>query len=166
MVLNFATLLQGWCYTTQRLKNLSQRCVAGSRTDRSRFVLLATIAVTKVLREMSVAGYITLSNFSCNLCRNKIARHVGGKIACLILVSEHHRSAPIIFTVGYSVHLLIHDTKSVLGNSAPYRQKKNRTLWLEGPINLWNKFLLPNKQTNEFIHLHLYADCVSRITTV
>ena len=96
MVLNFATEVTGMMshYTTQRLKNLSQRCVAQSRTDR--FVLLATIAVTKVLRGMSVAGYVTSGNFSCNLRRNKIARQVGGKIAYLILVSEHHRSAPII----------------------------------------------------------------------
>ena len=71
--------LQEWCYTARRLKNLSKRCVAQSRTDR--FVLLATIAVTKVLRGMSVPGYVTLGNFSCNLYRNKIAKQVAGKIA-------------------------------------------------------------------------------------
>ena len=48
--------LQEWCYTARRLKNLSKRCVAQSRTDR--FVLLATIAVTKVLGGMSVPGYV------------------------------------------------------------------------------------------------------------
>lgn len=50
----------------------------------------------KMLRKMSLGGYVTLGNFSCNLCRKKIARQVGGKIAYLILVSEHHCSAPII----------------------------------------------------------------------
>ena len=60
------------------------------------FVLLATFAVSKVLRGMSDAGYITLVNFSCNLCRSKIARQVVGKIAYLILVSKHNCSAPMI----------------------------------------------------------------------
>ena len=71
--------LQEWCYTARRLKNLSKRCVAQSRTDR--FVLLATMAVTKVLGGMSVPGYVTLGNFSCNLYCNKIAKQVAGKIA-------------------------------------------------------------------------------------
>ena len=30
---------------------------------------------------MSVAGYVTLGNISCNLCRNKIARQVAREIA-------------------------------------------------------------------------------------
>ena len=38
---------------------------------------------TKMLRGMSVAGYVTLGNFSCNLWRNKIARKVAGKLAYL-----------------------------------------------------------------------------------
>ena len=84
------------------MKNLSQRCVAQSRTDR--FVLLATIAVTKVLGGMSEAGYVTLGNFSCTLCRKKIAREVAGKIAYLILVSKHNCSSPMI------VPLAIHFT--------------------------------------------------------
>lgn len=37
------------------------------------FLLLATIAPTKMLRGMSVARYVTLGNFSCNLWRNEIA---------------------------------------------------------------------------------------------
>ena len=41
--------LQEWCYTARRLKNLSKRCVDQSRTDR--FVLLATIALTKCCEE-------------------------------------------------------------------------------------------------------------------
>ena len=35
----------------------------------------------KKLRQMSVAGYVTLGNISCNLCRNKIARQVAREIA-------------------------------------------------------------------------------------
>ena len=34
-----------------------------------------------MLHGMSVVGYVTLGNFSCNLCRNKIARQEAGKIA-------------------------------------------------------------------------------------
>ena len=81
------------CYTARRLKNSSQRCVAQSRTYR--FVLLATTAITKVLRGMSVAGCITLGNFSRNFCRIKIARQVAGKIAYFILVTKHNCSALI-----------------------------------------------------------------------
>ena len=54
--------------------NVARR-VAESRTD------FATIAATKKLRQMSVAGYVTLDNISCNLCRNKIARQVAREIA-------------------------------------------------------------------------------------
>ena len=39
------------------------------------------IAATKNLPQMSVAGYVTLGNLSCNLCRNKIARQVAREIA-------------------------------------------------------------------------------------
>ena len=35
----------------------------------------------KKLRQMSVAGYVTLSNISSSLCRNKIARQVAREIA-------------------------------------------------------------------------------------
>ena len=35
----------------------------------------------KKLQQMSVAGYVTLGNISCNLCRNKIARQVAREIA-------------------------------------------------------------------------------------
>ena len=34
-----------------------------------------------MLPEMSMARYVTLGNFSCNLCRNKISRRVARKIA-------------------------------------------------------------------------------------
>ena len=34
-----------------------------------------------MLRLMSVAGNVTVGNFSCNLCRNKIARQFARKIA-------------------------------------------------------------------------------------
>ena len=35
----------------------------------------------KKLRQMSVAGYVTLGNISCNLCCNRIARQVAREIA-------------------------------------------------------------------------------------
>ena len=35
----------------------------------------------KKLRDTIISGYITLRNFSCNFCRNKIARQVAWKIA-------------------------------------------------------------------------------------
>ena len=34
-----------------------------------------------MLRGMSVAGYLKLNNFSCNLCHIKTARQIVGKIA-------------------------------------------------------------------------------------
>ena len=57
MVLNVATQVAGMMlHYTQRLKNLSQRCVYTQRkTDR--FVFLVTIAVTKVLRG-NVCGWL------------------------------------------------------------------------------------------------------------
>ena len=33
-----------------------------------------TVTATKKQRGMSVAGYVTVGNFSCNLCRDKIAQ--------------------------------------------------------------------------------------------
>ena len=39
------------------------------------------VTATKKQRGMSVAGYVTVGKFSCNLCRNKIARQVARKIA-------------------------------------------------------------------------------------
>ena len=35
----------------------------------------------KKIAKISVAGYVTLGNISCNLCRNKIARQVAREIA-------------------------------------------------------------------------------------
>ena len=70
-----------------------------------------------------MARYVTLGNFSCNLCRNKIARQVAGKIIYLIRFKTQLFCSND-FTVGYSFYLLMHDTNSVLGNSMPYRQKK------------------------------------------
>ena len=58
--------------------NVAKR-VAESRTNFT--LLFATIAATKKLREMSVAGYVTTGNISCNLCCNKIARQVAREIA-------------------------------------------------------------------------------------
>ena len=52
---------------------------AQSRTDF--YFLQRRVAATKMLRGMPVAGYVTLGNFSCNFCRNKIARQLAGKIA-------------------------------------------------------------------------------------
>ena len=40
-----------------------------------------TVTATKKQSGMSVAGYVTVGNFSCNLCRDKIARQVAQKIA-------------------------------------------------------------------------------------
>ena len=39
------------------------------------------LGATKVLRRMSVTGYVGLGNFCCNLRRNKIVRQVAAKIA-------------------------------------------------------------------------------------
>ena len=44
-------------------------------------LLRATLAATKILRDLIIAGYVIPCNFSCNLCRNKIARQVARKIA-------------------------------------------------------------------------------------
>ena len=53
-------------------------------------MLFAMIAGTKKLQQMSVAGYVTLGNISCNLCRNKIARQVAREIAlCNSAFSTH-----------------------------------------------------------------------------
>ena len=65
-------------FATQVPCNFARR-VAESRTDL--ILLFATIAATKKLRQMSVAGYVTLRNISCNLCRNKIVREVAREIA-------------------------------------------------------------------------------------
>ena len=35
----------------------------------------------RLQQQMSVAGYVTLGNILCNLCRNKIARQVAREIA-------------------------------------------------------------------------------------
>ena len=72
--------LQGRCYTAQRGKNSLQRCETRCGKQ-NRLLLFATIAATKKLRQMSVAGYVTLGNISCNLCRNKTARQVAREIA-------------------------------------------------------------------------------------
>ena len=39
------------------------------------------LAATRMLRDLMIAGHVTPCNFSCNLCRNKIARQVARKIA-------------------------------------------------------------------------------------
>ena len=49
------------------------------------FLLLTTVAATKGLHGTSVAGYVKLGN----LCRDKIARQIEGKIAyCNIIYSD------------------------------------------------------------------------------
>ena len=57
--------------------NVAKR-VAESRID---FYFSQRLRQQKKLRQMSVAGYVTLGNISCNLCRNKIARQVAREIA-------------------------------------------------------------------------------------
>ena len=58
------------------------------------------------------------------------------------------------FTVGYSFYFLIHDTNSWFHTGVRNKKILRKALWPEGPINLWNKFLLPNnKQTNLFIYI-------------
>ena len=46
-----------------------------------------------MLHGMFVAGYGTQGNFSCNFCRNKIARQVEGKIAhCNVSLIKYERT--------------------------------------------------------------------------
>jgi len=72
--------LQEASYTSQRLKNLLQRCEEHCEKQ-DRVLLLATIAATKKLRAMIVVGYVTLGNYSGNLTHNKIVRQVAQNIA-------------------------------------------------------------------------------------
>ena len=54
------------------LKTFLQRCEMHCTNS----MRCTTIAATKNLRGMPVVEYVTLSNSSCNLNRNKIGRHV------------------------------------------------------------------------------------------
>ena len=77
---NIARQVSRGCYTVQCLKNTSQRC--RNRCEKQNLILLrATLAATKMLRDLMIARYVTQCNFSCNLCRNKIARQVARKVA-------------------------------------------------------------------------------------
>ena len=56
------------------------------------------------------------------------------------------------FTVGYSFQLLLHDTNSVIGNSMPYRQKKNPQSFVTGRADKPMKQILVASQTNTWIY--------------
>ena len=82
MPLNVATQVAGKVLHCARwekfLCNVAKR-VAESRTD---FYFSQRLQQQKNCDiEMSVAGYVTLGNISCNFCRNKIARQVAREIA-------------------------------------------------------------------------------------
>ena len=51
------------------------RC--GNRCGKQNLILLrAMLLATKMLRDFMIARHVTPCNFACDLCRNKIARHV------------------------------------------------------------------------------------------
>ena len=60
------------CYTVQWFKNPLQRY--RNCCEKLNLVLLrSTLAATKMLRDLMIAGYVTPCNLSCNLCRNKFS---------------------------------------------------------------------------------------------
>ena len=77
MALNVATQVAGKVLHCA----MWEKFLATLRNALRKVELTSTIAATKKLRQMSVAGYVTLGNISCNLYRNKIARQVAREIA-------------------------------------------------------------------------------------
>ena len=101
-----------------------------------------------MLRRMSVTDYVTLGNFSCNLCRNKIVRQVTGKIAfCNVVFKVRVISRVSRFGSKSSNHCLKWQAT----------ESKNETI---------EKKRLKNSKTATGLHLSLTANQIIKLSCV